>query len=109
MGNQVQLKAGAAQFRPRAAVGLRHGKGEIVYDHAVPFRYLQEALLALDPVTLPAVAATLEKFATRAIITKAENALLNASGLSRKMPADWDELDPLARYKAVGIDLVENT
>ena len=101
-------KEKAAKYRSKAAVGLKHGKGEVVYDHAVPFNYLQKELLALDPVTPQSVAGALGRFGTAVLVTKAENALLSASGYGRSMPADWDGSDPLARYKAVGIELVEN-
>jgi hypothetical protein len=41
-----------------------------------------------------------------AIITKEENALLDKAGLNKKMPDDWDERDPFARYAHVGIKLM---
>lgn len=43
------------------------------------------------------------------IITANEDAQLTATGWKRKMPDDWDKIDHLARYKAVGIENVENT
>lgn len=75
----------------------------------MPFKYLQDELLLLDPVTTSAVARILDKFGTAVLITKAENALLNSSGYGAAMPADWDGSDPLARYKTVGIELIENS
>ena len=108
-----ERRAGAkircAKFRSKAATGLRSGKGELVYDHAVPFRYLQDELLSLAPVTVQAVARVLDKFGTIVLITKAENARLDAAGYGYKMPQDWDEADPLARYRALDIELTENT
>jgi len=108
-----ERRAGAkircAKFRSKAATGLRSGKGELVYDHAVPFRYLQDELLSLAPVTEQAVARVLDKFGTIVLITKAENARLDAAGYGYKMPQDWDEADPLARYRALDIELTENT
>jgi len=96
------------QYRSRAAVGLRFGDGELVYDHAIPFNYLQTELLQLSDVTPEAVRNVLLRYETRVLITKSENARLNASGMQTKMPPTWDHTDPLARYKAVGIELVEN-
>jgi hypothetical protein len=101
-------KAKAARFRSRAAVGLMHGRGELVYDHAIPFALLQEELLALHPVTEECVVKVLSRYGTAVLITQADNARLNAMGLARSMPPDWDGRDPLARYKAAGIDLVSN-
>jgi hypothetical protein len=101
-------KAKAAQYRSRAAMGRRHGRGELVYDHAVPFALLQAELLALQPVTEAAVESVLSRFGTTVLITKEENDHLNRLGYGRSMPAGWNRTDPLARYKAAGIDLVEN-
>ena len=41
-------KIHSAKYRSKAATGLRFGKGELVYDHAVPFRYLQDELGPVD-------------------------------------------------------------
>jgi hypothetical protein len=102
-------KIRCAQFRSTASSLLRFGKGELVYDHAVPFGYLQDELLSLNPVTEQAVARALDRFGTIVLITKAENARLDAAGYGRKMPKGWDGVDPLARYRALAIDLTENT
>ena len=96
------------RYRSQAAVGLGFGDGQLVYDHAIPFRYLQSELLQLDDVTAEAVRDVLLRHEIRVLITKSENGRLNASGLQAKMPPTWDGTDPLARYKAVGIELVEN-
>jgi hypothetical protein len=108
-----EVRAGAKlnvpKFRSKAAIGMKFGKGELVYDHAVPFKYLQDELLSLDPVTETDVTRLLSKFDTVVLITKEENAKLTAAGYRSKMPPDWDGIDPLARYKALAIDLVENT
>jgi len=80
----------------------------MVYDHAVPFVYLQRRLLSLETITLDSVRSTLDQFNTTVWITKKEDRLLNSAGLNRKMPDSWDGEDPLARYKAVGIPLWPN-
>jgi hypothetical protein len=64
--------------------------------------------MALTVVTPETVRPVLEKFDVCAIITAEEDARLNAAGLQSRMPDGWDEIDPLARYKAVGIELLEN-
>ena len=106
---RVGPKSRVAKLRSRAAIGLRAGRGELVYDHAIPFSYLQEELLSLTSVTDRAVAEILKKFETIVLITKAENARLNAAGYAHKMPQNWNKSDPLARYKALDIELVENS
>lgn len=101
-------KAKAAKYRSRAAVGLKWGRWEICFEHAIPYRYELEALLALAEVTPETVRPVLDKFDVHAIITKAEHDQLSAAGLNSKMPDGWDGADALARYNAVGIELVEN-
>jgi hypothetical protein len=80
----------------------------LVFDHAIPFNYLPYELLQLDDVNPEAVRSVLLKHEMYVLVTKSENDRLNASGLGKKMPAAWDGTDPLARYKSVGIELVEN-
>ena len=101
-------KAKAARYRSRQALGMRFGQGELVYDHAVPFVLLQRALMALQPVNEETVGDVLNRYGVAVLITKAEHRRLDSEGFRDKMPATWDELDPLARYRAAGIELVEN-
>ena len=96
-----------ARYRSRGSVGLKYGDGELVFDHAVPFNYLQSELLQLEEVTPERVRAVLLKNDICVLITKSENDRLNANGLQSKMLSDWDHADPLARYKVAGIELVE--
>lgn len=96
------------RYRSKAAVGLKRGDGVLVFDHAIPFKYMQSELLQLDDVTPEAVRSVLQRYETCVLITKSENALLNKSRLQSKMPPTWDGTDDLARYRAVGIDLLEN-
>ncbi|WP_346837814.1 hypothetical protein [Microbulbifer sp. SAOS-129_SWC] len=84
------------------------GAGSLVYDHSIPFRYLQNHLLALGEINHDIVRSALEHFTGACLITKAEDQLLQRGGLAYKMPEDWDGADPLARYKAVGIEVVDN-
>jgi hypothetical protein len=103
-----RTKERCAAFRSKASVGLRFGKGDLIYDHAVPFTYLQKELLGLAEVTRDSVRDVLMKHCVVVIVTKAENERLNQAGLGRRMPADSDSTDTLARYAALGIDLVPN-
>lgn len=79
---------------------------DVVYDHSVPFNFLQTELLTLENPNAERVLAVLKRHGRVAIITKDENKRLNAAKLQSKMPSDWDQVDPLARYKAVGIEMV---
>jgi hypothetical protein len=102
-------KEDAARYRSVASVGLRYGKREIVYDHAIPFKYLQHELLSLEEATTNNVKEVLDRYCVTAIITAQENAALSQAGLQHKMPADWNGIDSLARYRAVGVQLTENS
>jgi hypothetical protein len=102
-------KAKSAKYRSRDAVGRKSGRREIIYDHAIPYRYELKALMDLTEVTPETVRAVLEKYDACVIITADDDARLAAAHLGSKMPDDWDGIDPLARYKAVGIEIVENT
>jgi len=103
-----KTKERTPQYRSRATVGLKFGDGQLVYEHAVPFNYLQSELLTLNDVAPGTVRDVLLRHGISVLITHTENACLNASGLQSKMPPTWDGTDPLARYKAAGIELVEN-
>jgi len=97
-----------SHYRSPATVGLKIGDGQLVGDHAIPFKYLQSELLELDDVTPETVRGVLRKYEVRVWITKAEDRLLSAKKLRSKMPDAWNRTDPLARYKAAGIQLIEN-
>ena len=101
-------KIEAAKFCSVKALGLMFGKGLIVYDHAIPFRYIQEELLNLDIITEDSVGSVLTRFGFACILTKEEDGLLNKAGLGRKMPIDWNGKDPLARYKKLNIEVTKN-
>jgi hypothetical protein len=97
-----------ARYRSVGVVGLKSGHGQLVYDHAIPFNCLLSELINLGDATPEAVRSVLEKYETCVVITKSDDDRLNASGLQAKMPDGWDHTDTLARYKAVGIELVDN-
>jgi hypothetical protein len=102
-------KMRAAKYRSIGARGLKFGTGNLVYDHAIPFRFLQQKLMSWDPDGGEALEAILARYDTVVLISKEENAKLNSAGLGRTMPDGWDKTEPLARYRAVGIELEPNT
>jgi hypothetical protein len=97
-----------ATYRSKAAVGLSRGNGQLIFDHAIPFKLLQQELLELDDVTPEAVRQVLTRHEVIVLITKEEDKLLNEAGLRADMPRLWDRKNPLARYRAVGIKLVKD-
>jgi hypothetical protein len=101
-------KDACARLRSRASVSVERGRGELAYDHGVPFRHLQAELLELDPITSESLRATLERYWVVVLITGEEHDLLSRAGLGNRMPTTWDGRDALARYQAAGIELVPN-
>lgn len=96
------------QFRSTTAVGMRFGTGELVYDHAIPFKLLQDELLGLADVTVQRVRGVLDRYGAIVLITKEEDRRLRKAGLGSRMPMGCGPRDVLARYRAVGIEVVEN-
>ena len=97
-----------ARFRSRASMNVERGRGQLAYDHAVPFRHLQAELLDLPSITRDSLRAALDRYAVIVLITHEEHARLSRAGLGNRMPPTWDGLDALARYQAAGIELVPN-
>ena len=87
---------------------MQFGTGALVYDHAVPFRYLQAELLGLSDITPDSVLDVLDRYGIVVPITTDDDRRLNQAGYRSAMPADWDGRDPFARYTAVDIALEPN-
>jgi hypothetical protein len=97
-------KKRCAQFRSRASMLVQLGSGALIYDHAVPFKYLQEELLDLPYVTRESVGNVLKKHCVVVLVTKEENDQLNKAKLGSKMPEDWNGNDPLAQRARSGAE-----
>jgi len=101
-------KEKSAKYRSLNSVGLRYGNYELVNDHAIPFKYLKDILLNDPDLEVATLRLHLEKHSIACLITKEEDISLNKIGLNSKMPNNWDGIDPLARYKEAGIEVVVN-
>jgi hypothetical protein len=101
-------KEDSAQYRSVKAKGLTFGKAQLIYDHSLPFKYLQEELMSVDNLTTKKLQSILEQHSVVCLITKEEDIKLNSLKLNNKMPDDWDGVDSLARYKAAGIEVTKN-
>ena len=98
-----------AKYRSVNSVGVEKGKNLLRYDHSIPFKLIQEELLSLEVVNSDTVKEILENRLMACTITKEEDDKLRKAGLQSKMPEDWDNEDPLARYKKVGIEVILNS
>lgn len=100
-------KYNSSKFRSFAAKGIPNNSKNLIYDHAIPFNYVLEKLVAIKNLTPATVRKCLIDNLVTCTITKEENILLNKSGFLHKMPDDWDGIDPMYRYKKVKIDYYE--
>lgn len=75
-------------------------------EHAVPKSVVVKMIDAtgLDPVRIQHI---IETYTVAYYIPKEEHARINRMGLRSKMPDGWDGIDPLARYRAAGLDLTD--
>lgn len=108
-----------ADTRVRMSAAVRAGgSGNTVSEHAVPVIVLLEELLSLDDERLALSQENIdyiEDFLRRSIyiveVTDEEDRRLCSSGYQRRMPESWTTVghehyrDPLARYKACGIEV----
>lgn len=98
---------------------VRHGAtDDTIDDHAVPVIVLVEHLLKLSEKEFAINDNSIEKlccFLTSCLllveVTREEDARLSRQGLQRRMPESWPQSgplesgDPLARYRAAGIEI----
>jgi len=90
-----------------AALALMNDAGaDLVADHAIPISLLQDRIN--KTTTREELVALVQEYCVMALITKAEDALLRAAGLVKKMPPGCDTKDPTARYRHVGIEVIPN-
>lgn len=88
------------------AVKESKGRGTTC-DHAIPLSLLYSEIEENNISDLDTIMTLLSKYCTIVEITNEENCLLTKAGLAKNMPERWDGKDKFARYRYVGIDLVE--
>ncbi len=99
----------AAKYQSTKAKGVKPGRGNLVNDHSIPFKYLQNELLSLkeSDMSTKNVLSILEKYCVHCVLIKEEDSLLKSMGLSSKMPDD-DVSNELSRYQLAGIEVELN-
>ncbi len=102
---EFEGKYKGCEYWSKAALQLGEDEKRLVHEHAVPKKILIDMLMQHPSPTADSVRQLLQNYCKAAVITKAEDAVLNRLGLRSKMPSDWDRKDPWARYKAAGIVL----
>lgn len=83
-------------------------------EHVIPLRVIKQKLIDLPTnVSLEEIENVLTSNVHFATITKQEDSLLNEMGLRQKMPREYYDsnsslfMDPFARYKVCGIELIK--
>ncbi len=103
-----RTKSQAAKYCSEASLMCTYGNHGLVYDHAIPFRYIQEELLKIVNPNVGNVRHVLEIYQVACLITKEEDNLLTSIGLRSSMPDAGVEINCLARYEAAGIKVIPN-
>jgi len=79
-------------------------------DHAIPVKVIIKMLMDKPSLSEKVIIEILRQFYVSVTVTKYEHTvLLKNLGLASKMPNDWNGIDPLARYKKAGIQVIETT
>nr|CAA6830691.1 MAG: Unknown protein [uncultured Thiotrichaceae bacterium] len=81
----------------------------LVHEHLIPRKVLIHKLFNEVERDQHKIYEFLEKFCIGVVVTKAEDQALNDAGLNSKMPDDWNNQDPWARYTEIGLSVVEKT
>jgi hypothetical protein len=103
------LRATFRRIKPRLVARSQSVvRGDCELDHAIPLRVICDHILSADDLDR----SKLEKIVTEWLVTveltsEEHRQDLQKCGLSRCMPTDWDGVDPLARYRIAGIQLLE--
>ena len=77
-------------------------------DHAIPVHVLCGRILETSDLDRSKLETILDEWLVTVELTASEHCeVLPKCGLASRMPPDWDGADPLARYRAAGISLLE--
>ncbi len=84
---------------------VKNAKPTKVWEHTIPWNYYFHKMIKLHFSDSDELLVFLQKTFCNCEITNAEDKYLNAEGLKKKMPENWDAWS--ARYEQVGIILLE--
>ena len=100
-------KYGGCRYWSKRALGMKDNTKTLCHEHIVPKKVIIDKILALKSPTKPKVNEILERYCIGCVVTRDEDKKLIKAGLRSAMPGNWDGVDPWARYKNVGIKVVE--
>ena len=91
-----------------ARQALKHGKGPVIADHAVPLSVLLDKVYRRKKIDTDQLVRLVSAYSCMVLITRDEDTCLRNAGLVKSMPPDWDTKDVLARYSHAGIRIRPN-
>lgn len=91
----------------KKALKFKGDTKSLCHEHIVPKKVIIEKICGLKSPTKPKIREILERYCIGCVVTRDEDKELNKAGLRAQMPAGWNGDDPWARYKSVGIQVVE--
>ncbi len=99
------LRATIRRIKPRLIARSEAAEnGKSVVDHTVPVHTLCKRILDTPDLDRTKLEEILQEWLVCAHLTEVEHTeTLAKHNLQNSMPHDWDNKDPLARYKAAGI------
>jgi len=93
-------------YASEAAKPFLHIGGAVISDHCVPLSLLVQRVLRERIADVDLLVNLAAQYSAMALITVEEDNRLSSFKLRKSMPPDWDGQDKLARYKAIGINMV---
>ena len=102
------LRATIRRIRPRLIARSQSAESsDREIDHAIPLHVLCDRILNAEDLDRSKLQKIIADWLVAVELTAQEHReVLRKCGLSRSMPDDWDGIDPLARYRIAGIQLL---
>lgn len=91
-----------------AAPLINDPNADLISDHAIPISVLIEEVYARPELSIDDLVLLVSQYSIMVLLTAAEDDRIATAGLVKKMPADWDGQELLARYRSVGIGVHQN-
>lgn len=103
------LRATIRRIRPRLIARSQLAEsGTCERDHAIPLHVLCDRILNTDDLDRASLTKIIADGLVCVELTAQEHReVLCKCGLSRRMPDNWDGIDPLARYRVANIQLLK--
>ena len=107
--NKGSSKDKATMMSISALEQMKSGdKSKLILEHVVPVSEINKRVLSLGSPNANKIQEIVVEWSILCVITEDEDELLKNEKITKSMPNDWDGIDKYARYKKVGIELVQS-